>query len=58
MMDHIRIYLAADEEIQNAVNGAKDHIMSETLADEIVAKEGIEVFDINGHDTGIAVERV
>lgn len=58
MMDHIRIYLAADEEILNAVNGAKDHIMSETLADEIVAKEGIEVFDINGHDTGIAVERV
>ena len=58
MMDHIRIYLAADEEIQNAVNGAKEHIMSETLADEIVAKEGIEVFDINGHDTGIAVERV
>ena len=32
--------------------------MSETLADEIVMKEGIEVFDINGHDTGIAVKRV
>lgn len=58
MMDHIHIYLNADEEIAQAVESAKDHIMSETLAEDIVEKAGIDQFDINGHDTGIAVERV
>lgn len=58
MMDNINIYIDADEEIAAAVEEAKEHIMSETLAKAIIAKEGIEKFAINGHDTGIAVEKL
>ena len=58
MMDHIHIYLDADEDIQAAVESAKEHIMSETLAEDIQPASDAEKFDINGHSTGIAVERV
>jgi isoleucyl-tRNA synthetase len=58
MMDHISIYLDADDEIKAAVEGAKDHIMEETLAKSIEYKSGLKEFDINGHKTGIAVEKI
>ena len=32
--------------------------MSETLAKEIINKKDLVSFDINGHETGIAVERI
>ena len=58
MMDHIKIYLDADDEIKSAVEEAKDFIMEETLAESIVDASDLEQFDINGHKTGIAVERI
>ena len=58
MMDEIKIYMCADEEIRSAVEAAKDFIMDETIAVAIEAKEDLPEFDINGHKTGIAVERI
>ena len=31
--------------------------MKETLADEIIAGEGLETYKVNGHETGIGVEK-
>lgn len=58
MMDEIRISLAADDEIRAAVEGARDFIMDETIAKSIDYADGLPEFDINGHKTGIAVERI
>ncbi|MDD5823835.1 MAG: isoleucine--tRNA ligase [Firmicutes bacterium] len=58
MMDNITIYLNADEEIKAAVDANAEFIMDETLAKSIEAKSDLEEFDINGHKTGIAVERI
>jgi isoleucyl-tRNA synthetase len=58
MMDEIKIYMCADDEIGAAVEAAKDFIMDETIAVAIEAKEDLPEFDINGHKTGIAVERI
>jgi isoleucyl-tRNA synthetase len=58
MMDNINIYLNADDEIKAAVEKHKDYICSETLAKAVISKDGLDEFDINGHKTGIAVERI
>ena len=58
MMDKIKIYLSADEDISKAVENAKDFIMDETIAVDIENASGLDEFDINGHKTGIKVERV
>ena len=58
MMDNINIYLDADDEIKAAVDNASAFIMDQTLAKSITYKEGLEEFDINGHKTGICVERI
>ena len=58
MMDEIKIWLDADETISAAVEAAKDFIMDETIATAIEKKTGLDEFDINGHKTGIAVERL
>ena len=58
MMDRIKIRLCADDAVRAAAESFADYIMSETLADSIEAKEGLEICDINGHKTGIDVERV
>ena len=58
MMDEIVIYMNADDEIKAAVENAKEFIKDETIAKQIVEKEGLQEFDINGHKTGIAVERI
>jgi len=58
MMDEIRIYVSADDEISAAIENAKSHIMDETIAVSITTAEGLKEFDINGHKTGLAVERV
>ncbi len=58
MMDRIKIYYAGDEEVRKAVNEYEEHIKKETLADFIVEGEtdGAE-YDLNGHKTGMKVER-
>jgi isoleucyl-tRNA synthetase len=58
MMDEIKIYMDADDEIKAAVERAKDFIMDETIAVAIEDKDDIPSFDINGHKTGLAVERI
>jgi isoleucyl-tRNA synthetase len=58
MMDNIRIYVSADSEVMDAVNAHKDYIMKETLAVEIAERDGNQEYDINGHKTGIGVEKV
>lgn len=58
MMDRIRIYIDADEEVSAAAAEYAEYIKSETLAVEIEAGTGLDTFDLNGHKTGIAVERV
>jgi len=58
MMDQIKIYVGADEEVKKALDMHKDYVCSETLAVEIVEKSGLKEYDINGHKTGIDVERI
>ncbi|MCR5482295.1 MAG: isoleucine--tRNA ligase [Clostridia bacterium] len=58
MMDNIKIFVDTDEEVMAAVEKYKEYIMKETLAVEIAKKSGLDTFDLNGHKSGIAVERV
>ena len=58
MMDQIRIYVDADEEIKAVIEANKEFIMDETIAKAVEDKKDIAEFDINGHKTGIAVEKL
>ena len=58
MMDNIRIFVEADEEVAAAIEAHKDYIMKETLAVAIEKGSGLGTADLNGHKTGIGVERV
>ncbi len=58
MMDNINIYVDADEDVKAAITDFADYIKSETLAKAIEEKSGLESYDLNGHKTGIAVERI
>ena len=58
MMDKIHIYLSADDDVAKAVEDYREYIMKETLAESIENKEGLEDVDLNGHKTGLAVERI
>lgn len=57
MMDRIDIVLEADEEVREAVKEFADYIKDETLADTVEFAKTEEIFDINGHKTGICVVR-
>ncbi|HZK88184.1 MAG TPA: class I tRNA ligase family protein, partial [Anaerovoracaceae bacterium] len=57
MMDHIKIFIQSDEEVQSAIVIHRDYVMTETLALELnQTEEELEEFDLNGHKTGIKVE--
>lgn len=57
--DHIHIFFEGDEEIQAAVEAFGAYIQKETLAISIEAKSGLdEKQNLNGHETGLAVEKV
>jgi isoleucyl-tRNA synthetase len=58
MMDHIHIYLSADDEVSAALEKHRSYIMKETLAEEVTSGKDLEVFDLNGHKTGIGVEKI
>ena len=58
MMDNIKIYVSADEAVTKAIEAYKSYIMKETLALEIMEKAGLEEYDLNGHKTGIDVEKI
>lgn len=58
MMDNIRISVEADADVQAAIDDFADYIKKETLAVAIEAGSGLDTYDLNGHKTGIGVERV
>lgn len=59
MMDQIKIFYNADDEVKAALQVHKDYVMKETLAVELKAIESELVeYDLNGHKTGIDVERI
>ncbi len=60
MLDNIKIYYDSNEEIKEAANQYKDYIMKETLAVSIekVEDDSFEEQDLNGHLTGIKLEKV
>ena len=59
MMDQIKIFYNADEAVHDALSEHRDYIMRETLAVEMkeIESELVE-YDLNGHKTGIDVERI
>lgn len=60
VMDNIKLVYDANDEVSKALEVHKEYIMSETLAVSVdrVSDNNLEKQDINGHDTGILVERV
>lgn len=58
MMDNIRIFVEADADVKAAADTFCDYIKKETLAVAIEEAAGLETYDLNGHKTGIGVERV
>ena len=59
MMDQIIIYCNADNEVKAAINEHRNYIMKETLAVELREVESkLAEYDLNGHKTGIDVERI
>lgn len=60
VLDNIYIYYDSDEEIEEAVRLYEDYIKEETLALKIVKvkDESLIEQDINGHITGIKLEKV
>lgn len=59
MMDNIKIYIQSDQDVKSAIGIHRDYVMAETLALELIhTSEELEEFDLNGHKTGIKVEKV
>ncbi|MDD3349607.1 MAG: isoleucine--tRNA ligase [Eubacteriales bacterium] len=59
MADRIRISCFCDEEVTKALAEHREYIMKETLAVEVnEGVEGLPEFDLNGHKTGISVEKI
>ena len=58
MMDHIRILLDADADVQEAVREYSDYIKSETLSEEIREETGLDPVKLNGHKTGLKLEKI
>ncbi len=58
MMDNIRITVECDADVKAALEGFKEYVMTETLAKELAEGTGLETYDLNGHKTGIKVEKL
>ena len=58
IVDRIIIYYNGDSDVENTINNQKEFIMKETLAQDIIKKDGLsEKFDLNGHDTFLDTEK-
>ena len=59
VLDNIDIKYSSDDEIANAIRNFDEYIKTETLALSVerVEDNTLEIFDLNGHDTGIKVIR-
>lgn len=59
MMDHIKICYNGDDEVAKAVELHVDYIRKETLSEHVdLVSDALDEFDLNGHKTGIHVERI
>ena len=58
MMDNIKIYIGSDEAVATAVEEYRDYIMKETLAVSLEEKSDLKETDLNGHKTGLDIERI
>lgn len=58
MMENINIFISADAEVLGAVSKYEEYIKDETLALTLEEASNLDEFDINGHKTGIKIERV
>ncbi len=58
MMDKIKIFIDADEKVKEAIDKFFDYIKKETLAIEIVDKKDIKIYELNGHKTGIDINKM
>jgi len=59
MMDNINIAVRCDDESRAAFDEHREYIMKETLALSLdYTEDALEEFKLNGHATGIAVEKV
>ena len=62
MMDNIKIFIDADDDVKSAMEAYRDYIMKETLAVEIcdgsAAGGELAQVNLNGHKSGLALERV
>ncbi len=58
MMDNINIYFSADEDVAAAIDEYRDYIMKETLAADMAKKQDLKEVELNGHKTGLDIERV
>ena len=56
-MDNIDIVVEADEEVKAAVEKHMEYITKETLAVSLTFAEAADKYDLNGHKTGISVEK-
>lgn len=61
MMDNIEITYSGDEEITEAITEHADYIKEETLAlklESVDSTDGLEMSNLNDHETGIVLNRV
>ncbi len=58
MMDNIKIYLEADDKVKVAIDKFEDYVKKETLAEEIIQGSELQSWELNGHKTGIAIEKI
>ena len=58
MMDRINIFIEADAEVMGAVSQHEEYIKSETLAQAMEEATELPQVDINGHKTGLRIERI
>jgi isoleucyl-tRNA synthetase len=58
VLDQINLYINGDKDIIRAVEAFGDFIKAETLTAELfITDEELTVQNINGHETGIKVEK-
>jgi len=59
--DHIKLFIASDDELMNIVKENEAKILSEVLADEMLSEKGDgfeKTWDINGKDAVVVVDKV
>ena len=58
VVDRITLYYDGDNAIDDCVQSFMEYIKSETLSLDIIKKENLkDLYDINGHNCYIAIER-